>query len=74
MKTLHTILLMLFFVNFNFGQCKSVTAYKYKNADEVLIQTSNIRCSKGISDHVSRDFLALANIKINSENLLSKIY
>jgi hypothetical protein len=41
---------------FGFSQCKSITSYKYKNADEVFISTPLFRASKGISDHVSHSF------------------
>lgn len=48
-------------------QCKSITSYKYKNVDEVIIYTPLYRCSKGISNHVSHSFLYReGNFRLNT--------
>ncbi|MBK8548466.1 MAG: hypothetical protein IPL63_14170 [Saprospiraceae bacterium] len=52
-----TLLIITIFYQYNVvGQCKSITSYKYKNVDEVIIYSPLLRCSKGISDHVSHQF------------------
>lgn len=56
------------------SQCKSITSYKYKNIDEVIIYTPLYRCSKGISDHVSHSFsFREGNFRINTTVELSPI-
>lgn len=71
------ILSILVFIYASFtasSQCKSITAYKYKNVDEVIIYTPLYRCSKGISDHVSHSFsFREGNFRINTTVELSQI-
>lgn len=61
-------LLFYYFLPFTLSsQCKSLTSYKYKNVDEVIIYTPLYRCSKGISDHVSHSFsYKEGNFRINT--------
>ncbi len=67
MKFLATLILICMTGMSAFCQCKSLTAYKYKNVDEVNIYTPLYRCSKGISDHVSHSFSYWeGNFRINT--------
>ena len=56
MRILILLMITIFYQYNVVGQCKSITSYKYKNVDEVIIYSPLLRCSKGITDHVSHEF------------------
>ena len=68
-------ILVFFYTSYTVSsQCKSITSYKYKNVDEVIIYTPLYRCSKGISNHVSHSFsYREGNFRLNTTVELSPI-